>query len=155
MLPRRSAALTCFCQGSCHLVLGGVDVAGRPAALRSQRTQRLNQHLWDRGVSRAGTAQHSTAQPSPAQHSTACCSGQPGMEQGAAPANAAQGKCRQNFCERVSGMWRGLQQFPKGGQWGKAGLSHPGCPNKKPLTAVCAVMCVQPTILAPAKGFSP
>lgn len=23
------------------------------------------------------------------------------------------------------------------------------------LTAVCAVMCVQPTILAPAKGFSP
>lgn len=71
MLPRRSAALTCFCQGSCHLVLGGVDVAGRPAALRSQRTQRLNQHLWDRGVSRAGTAQHSTAQPSTAQHSTA------------------------------------------------------------------------------------
>lgn len=57
MLPHGSAPLTCFCQGSCHLILGGVDVAGRPAALRPQCTQRLNQHLWDRGLSREGPAQ--------------------------------------------------------------------------------------------------
>lgn len=34
-------------------------------------------------------------------------------------------------------------------------MSHPRPTNKQPLTAVCAVMWVQPTILAPAKGFSP
>lgn len=31
----------------------------------------------------------------------------------------------------------------------------PQAPQKQALTAVCAVMWVQPTILAPAKGFSP
>lgn len=46
-----SALLTSFCQGSCHFILGGIDVTGRPAALRSQCAQRLNQHLQDSGLS--------------------------------------------------------------------------------------------------------
>lgn len=41
----RMSSLTSLCQGSCHFVLGGVDVAGRPSALCPQGWQSLHQHL--------------------------------------------------------------------------------------------------------------
>lgn len=37
--------LTSLCQGSSHLILGGVDVAGGPSALSPQSWQSLHQHL--------------------------------------------------------------------------------------------------------------
>lgn len=106
MLPHGSAPLTCFCQGSCHLVLGGVDVAGRPAALRPQCTQRLNQHLWDRGLSREGP-------------STACCSAQPGMERGE---QLRQTLPRENAGSRTS--VRGCQEC--GGAFSKSPMEESG-----------------------------
>lgn len=95
---RVRSTLTSLCQGSCHLILGRIDVTGSPPALSTQCRQSLHQHLFP----------HANAQ-------------------------------------NIQGL-----------QISVLAICVQTCDYRYwQLTAVWAVMWVQPTTLAPARGFSP
>lgn len=134
-----SAVLTCFCQGGRHLVLGGVDVTGRPAALRSQSTQRLDQHLRDSGVSHST----STARAQP------CATGSPELTtdrlqqtlpwENAGSRTSLRGYQKSEGASTNSPRLGDFRDFPL---QGKAGLSHPRCPKQAAThRSLCCNVC--------------